>query len=558
MTLQNYFRDNIPRYRLSTPCLVEYAKRKRRKGIFNDVTIKVANECFPANRMVLSLFSPLFERMFTVEMKEQNEVTVEVKEVDEQSMKSIIDYFYTGLIYIGKQTVFKLLASADYLQLKDVKQYCFEFLIAFLSLKTWFATYAVSVLYHNDYFKRGLRQYLSRNFDDISVSADFKALSIRDVTSIFGTLDRDKVKESSVYQAIIIWTKFDEVNRKMDLPDLLHSVKFSKLHETFCIEIISQEDLITNNYKCMKVAFQGFGKKFNDISKRGEKSKLIAFSKKKKYFEIYNLNESEMENICIPNLPNDLTHFRLSLLNDVVFCIGAKSGEVSTRKAFKFDLKKENHQWDEIASPNELAEQSSFAVFKDTPVVAGGYKYDSAQKVPFVEIYYNALNKWYNIAPMNIARKSFELVNCEGYLYAVGGFSSNHRSLLSVERLCGLDNNWENVQSMITPRKNHAAVSYNGCVYVFGGENDDETLRSVEKYDPVLNEWSYVSNMSKEKRNHAAFVMKGKIYVVGGVDADNKFVTAIESYDPFKDFWSVVGEIAAEFEGSCFTQFLAI
>jgi len=370
------------------------------------------------------------------------------------------------------------------------------------------------------------------------------------------------VKETLVYRTFIIWSKFDEDNRKTELPDLLQCVKFEKLSEKFCSEIISQEDLITNNFQCMKVVFQGFSQKFYVIGIRDEKSILIGFAKNRN-FKSLNLNKKEIENNCIPDLPISLADYRLLQLNDVVFCIGGISGNISSR----------HDQWHEIAAPNEVADRSSAAVFKDTLVVAGGFKKGDASydKTRLVEIYCNALNQWHRVSLMKEARRSFELVNCEGYLYAIGGLGNNgYRYLSAVERLSGFDSKWEYVHSMITARQNHATVSYkeciyvfggeskNGllrsveCIYVFGGESKNGLLRSVEKYDPALNKWAFVGDMSTERSGHTACVINGKIHLVGGIDANNKFVTAVEIYDPFEESWNVVAEIDAELSDSSF------
>jgi len=70
-----------------------------------------------------SCFSCVFEKMFKVKMKERYEETVEMKEVDEKSMKILLDCMYTGHIDINYGNVVDILAAANYLQLKDVKQF---------------------------------------------------------------------------------------------------------------------------------------------------------------------------------------------------------------------------------------------------------------------------------------------------------------------------------------------------------------------------------------------------------------------------------------------------
>ena len=164
------------RKRADNRSLLHYANQNRDEGFFNDVNIKVANECFPANRMVLSCFSRVFERMFKVEMKERYQQTVEVKQVDEKSMKIVIDYIYTGRIDINNENVMNLLSAADYLQLEDVKEFCFEFLLSILASDNWYAIFTAVNLYKSCSIKHHFEKFLTENFVEISRSHDFDTL----------------------------------------------------------------------------------------------------------------------------------------------------------------------------------------------------------------------------------------------------------------------------------------------------------------------------------------------------------------------------------------------
>jgi len=42
--------------------LLQFARKNRDEGYFNDVSIKVETECIPANRMILACNSPYFEK----------------------------------------------------------------------------------------------------------------------------------------------------------------------------------------------------------------------------------------------------------------------------------------------------------------------------------------------------------------------------------------------------------------------------------------------------------------------------------------------------------------
>ena len=537
---------SVSRKRADNRSLLEYANQNRDEGFFNDVYIKVGNECFPANRMVLSCFSRVFERMFKVEMKERYEQTVEVKQVDEKSMKILIDYIYTGHIDIDNENVMDLLSAADYLELEEVKKFCFEFLISILAPDTWYAILTAADLYRNEPLKCCVNQYLTFNLDQIIKSNDFESLSKEDVLSLFDSLDRFKIKESSIYQAFIAWTKADEGDRKMKLSDLLQWIKFDRLSAEFCDEVISKEDLILQNVECLKFLCQAFSRKLLDAKRHGQ---IISFggTHSKLVLSVYSCCREE-ELLTFPNMPGcDQFGYRKSLkLNDFVFSIGGTEDGLGNGsvEVWKINLKGHHKQWQQMASLNEGRGSSGAAVFGGKLVVAGGHMFcHSFNALKSVEVYSDESNDWNEISPMNEARYGTSLVNCDGSLYAVGGVVHHWHCESNVERLSGLESEWKYVKAMQARRIWHAAVSCNGCVYALGGKNRaDKKLKSVEKYDPLVDEWSYVSDMSTERSGLAACVMNGKIYVVGGEGENGKRICSIDCYNPINDSWKCVGE----------------
>ena len=386
---------SLSRERADNRSLLEYANQNRDEGFFDDVNIQVANECFPANRMVLSCFSRVFERMFKVEMKERYEQTVEVKQVDEKSMKIVIDYIYTGHIDIDNENVMDLLAAADYLELEEVKKFCFEFLISILSLDTWYAIFTASQLYENESFKRHFRQYLSKNVDEICQTEIFKSLSKGVLTSFIQNLNRNRVEEASVYQAILIWTKFDEVERKMEFPDLIQCIQFHKLSGKFFNEFVSTESLIIGNSKCMQLIMKAFSKLLTH--KNVIHSKIISCEgmfTQQTCFQAFDLFEENF--IDFPDLPIPLYDLKVLLVNNVAYCIGGISNKTVSKKVWKMNVKNGDSQWLEIASLPLPRYCFGAAVFHDSIVIAGGCSAADQPSLPYCSsaMYHIALNQW--------------------------------------------------------------------------------------------------------------------------------------------------------------------
>ena len=132
--------------RVTSPNVLEYAKEKRNNGFLNDITIKAGDQTIAANRMILSCCSPFFEAMFDLEMKEKYQNPVQIHGVDGAAVKSVVDFMYSGEVKITSENVMELIAASDYLQVAEVKQFCFEFLKSILSLDNWFAVYSAATV----------------------------------------------------------------------------------------------------------------------------------------------------------------------------------------------------------------------------------------------------------------------------------------------------------------------------------------------------------------------------------------------------------------------------
>ena len=161
----------------SSLILLDYINRKRMKGEFNDVTIRVGKDCIPANRVVLSCFSKFFESMFLSSFKERNKKFVVIEEFDSESVRSLIDYIYTTTININLDNALDLLSTADFLQIEDAKNLCFDFLESALSVENCFEVYIGSILYNNSVLTDKSVQFISKNFESLSQSNAFKGLA---------------------------------------------------------------------------------------------------------------------------------------------------------------------------------------------------------------------------------------------------------------------------------------------------------------------------------------------------------------------------------------------
>ena len=554
MDLSAYVEKSATRRCSLYPKILEYADKNRKEGWFVDVTVEVDDLKIPANQLVLSCCSKVFEKMFKSQMKERYDKTVNISAVDGESVETLIDFMYSGKIIIDSKNALRLLAAADYLQMGEVKMYCAEFLHDILIPSTYFTVLCAANLYRLESLQNQIYDLISSNFDEIVQAEDSWSMSETDIQSCISKLDRAQVKETSVYQAIVKWTKLDEDARAKHFPKLFQLVQLDKLPRKFLQETVSSEDLVSENLSCQKSVMSCLFAVLDGKSERVSKTevttkilsiggqntpdKVIEFHKyggKAKATKHFHAAESFGKGWTIKH-GEKIYHLggNLTFVND---------NWQSVDRVIPVKLEEITNSTEALAPMKHGRRLYGAAVFCDTLVVTGGLGNPKGTYLCTAEYYRAATDEWRFIEPTIIAKCSNVLVVCEDCLYDIGG-TNGRQSLSAVEQLSGLKSNWKMVEPMQQRREGHAAVACGGRIYAIGGGNGpniDLRTKSVECYEPKSNKWMYVQDMKHARAGHAACVFKDKIYVIGGKDDQHRYVREIECYDPANNAWSVVG-----------------
>nr|CAD1820234.1 unnamed protein product [Ananas comosus var. bracteatus] len=131
-------------------------------------------------------------------------------------------------------------------------------------------------------------------------------------------------------------------------------------------------------------------------------------------------------------------------------------------------------------------------------LVVGGYCVDFGKECvsDFVYQYDSRLNRWSQLARMNIARCDFACAEVDGLVYAIGGHGPNGNSLSSVEVYTPEKNQWTLIESLRRPRWGCFAFSFQGEVYVMGGRSSFTigNSRLVDVYNPKNRTWRELKN----------------------------------------------------------------
>ncbi|MGH0135526.1 UNVERIFIED_CONTAM: hypothetical protein FKN15_023514 [Acipenser sinensis] len=97
-------------------------------GLFADVTISVDRKEFQLHRLVLSAQSCFFHSMFTSNLKEAHNRSIELKDVSAPVFQLLVDYIYHGTIKLRVEDLQDTYEMADMYQLTTLFKECSRFL----------------------------------------------------------------------------------------------------------------------------------------------------------------------------------------------------------------------------------------------------------------------------------------------------------------------------------------------------------------------------------------------------------------------------------------------
>jgi len=104
-------------------------------GLFADVTINVDGKEFQLHRLVLSAQSSFFRSMFTSNLKESHDRTIELKGVSAAVFQLLVDYIYHGTIKLRVEDLQDTYEMADMYQLTALFEECSRFLSRTVEVK---------------------------------------------------------------------------------------------------------------------------------------------------------------------------------------------------------------------------------------------------------------------------------------------------------------------------------------------------------------------------------------------------------------------------------------
>ncbi|CAM8888423.1 unnamed protein product [Rhodiola kirilowii] len=160
----------------SSPTAVNGFGRMLSESIHTDITINTSDGSIQAHRAVLSIRSPVFCRMFSHNLKEKEQSTLNISDISLDACKSLLNYIYGHIQHEEFVTHrLALLYAAEKYDISDLKDACQESLIEDIDATNVLERLQVSFLYQLPKLKTSCKQYLVKFGKVCDIQDDFNS-----------------------------------------------------------------------------------------------------------------------------------------------------------------------------------------------------------------------------------------------------------------------------------------------------------------------------------------------------------------------------------------------
>lgn len=143
---------------------------------FSDVTLIAGGKKFKAHTCILSARSPVFSAMFQDNMEEEQEYSVQFTDIDDETLRKLLQFIYSGKVENIQNSAERLLFAADKYALPNLKRLCEEALSNNLTMDNCLKILLIADRYSASVLKQDTIKFTVKHFREINAKPDFQSL----------------------------------------------------------------------------------------------------------------------------------------------------------------------------------------------------------------------------------------------------------------------------------------------------------------------------------------------------------------------------------------------
>uniref|UniRef100_A0A8C6U2F0 Kelch-like family member 6 n=1 Tax=Neogobius melanostomus TaxID=47308 RepID=A0A8C6U2F0_9GOBI len=510
-----------------------------------DVILSVQGEDFPCHRAVLAAASHYFRAMFCSGLRESHEERVEMKGLESATMRTLLDYTYTGRALITESNVQRILEAASQFQFLRVVEACAGFLSKALHLDSCVEILNLAESHAITSLKTTAQDFIISQFAKVAAQRDFLELPADTLETVLQRDDLNVTFEEFVFDALMRWVRAKPEERSPLLGGLLAYVRLPLLEPAYFVNYVESDELVRQCKEAFPLLQEArnFHLSGREVVTERTKPRVRHFlsevfliiggcTKDERFISTVTcldpLRRSRLEVARLPfTEQEEETHnkkwveFACITFRNEVYISGGKETQNDVWK-YNGALDK----WIQIESLTAARWRHKMAVHQGKVYVIGGF--DGHQRLSSVEAYDPFHNRWTQVSNLAEGVSSFAAASFDRWIYVIGGGPNGKLATDKVQCWQPGTDSWETRAPIPVETKCTNAVTFKDCIYIVGG-----AMHAMYCYSPLLDSWSLVTRLG-ERASCAIAVCNNKIFITGGRDNKNQVISTVMCWDVSK------------------------
>ncbi|AAF17889.1 gp006R [Rabbit fibroma virus] len=481
-------------------------------GTMSDVTIIAGTSKFTAHRLILSVHSDYFYRLFNGGFEVPDTVTLDT---DDVVLREVLTYMYTGCSNVRGSTVENIqsvIILADYLGIHKLVKECIDYIVTQVEPSNCIAIFQFADTYHIEDLKRILHMF----FPEILLSS------------------REAFAKLDTHEALIVLRESHKiVGRRFVIKSILDWVRKEPKHIK---QIKALSEAIGDDVE-KDTIYEVYSRYMEEIKDTPHTPPLshncIITIDRRRYIRAYSPDMMWNTRIAHVGRVDIGDRFTVVCMDNVLYCLGGTLNGVPTSDVLGYDLLTGDCTY--MPDMRQHRRNASACSVNGCIYAIGGID-EEGRLIPNVEYWTPSNDDWYysrylypNVEAATVCYKN--------ELWVAGGTIDLYPTTFTnaVNRLT--DDGWVKMAPLPMPRSGASMVVYKGRLYCLGGRtNEHSDTNHVYRYDDVCCVWERIEDMTEARRNPICCVYNNTLYVLGGR------TNSAESYNGWK--WHRVNDVS--------------
>lgn len=162
----------------------------------------------------------------------------QIKGDTENALAKLWTFTQSGVITIDHTIVSHVLSGADYLQMDEVKSFCFQFLTAGMSVENVLEARRLAGQYSSSELLEAADEFVNENFVEVSRTRAYEKEEKDAVVELLSSSKLNVSSELFVFDAVVTWVSYDRKQRGEHMHDLLRHVRLPLLPLNYIVEVV--------------------------------------------------------------------------------------------------------------------------------------------------------------------------------------------------------------------------------------------------------------------------------------------------------------------------------